>query len=139
MAAALHIWLCHHPCPELPRAQQCPPAPPCLPSFSPFCFPCFFPPQVENEYGFCGEDKDYLRHLIATARAHLSPDVLLFTTDPPNVAPKGSIAGEEVYTVVDFGPGAGRVGGRVDGTSRHRPCWMARAVLDPLQTLQTAP
>ncbi|KAL4433782.1 hypothetical protein ABPG75_000223 [Micractinium tetrahymenae] len=60
--------------------------------------------QVENEYGFCGEDKEYLRHLIATARRHLSEEVLLFTTDPPNIASKGSIKGGEVYTVVDFGP-----------------------------------
>ncbi|KAL4450728.1 hypothetical protein ABPG77_001084 [Micractinium sp. CCAP 211/92] len=60
--------------------------------------------QVENEYGFCGDDKEYLRHLIATARRHLSDDVLLFTTDPPNMAARGSIKGGEVYTVVDFGP-----------------------------------
>ena len=107
------------PAPSCPLLHSaCPPGPSCRPP--PFC-PLASPviAQIENEYGFCGEDKDYLRHLIATARAHLSPDVLLFTTDPPNVAPKGSIAGEEVYTVVDFGPGAGRVGGWVGGWA----CW----------------
>ena len=60
---------------------------------------------MENEYGFCGDDKAYLRHLVALARAHLGDDVLLFTTDPPGVAAKGTLAGDEVYTVVDFGPG----------------------------------
>ncbi|KAI7843402.1 hypothetical protein COHA_003000 [Chlorella ohadii] len=61
--------------------------------------------QVENEYGFCGEDKDYLRRLMNITRTHLSSDVLLFTTDPPGVASRGSIMGEDLYTVVDFGPG----------------------------------
>jgi hypothetical protein len=36
--------------------------------------------QIENEYGFCGSDKDYLRHLVATARMHLGADVILYTT-----------------------------------------------------------
>lgn len=61
--------------------------------------------QVENEYGFCGENKSYLRHLIRLARTHLGEDIVLFTTDPPEIAAKGSIAGDAVYTVVDFGPG----------------------------------
>lgn len=61
--------------------------------------------QIENEYGFCGEDKSYLRHLAGLVRTHLSSDILLFTTDPPGVAPRGTIPGDEVYTVVDFGPG----------------------------------
>ena len=29
----------------------------------------------------------------------------LSTPDPPGVAPRGSIEGDELYTVVDFGPG----------------------------------
>lgn len=41
------------------------------------------PLQIENEYGFCGSDKDYLRHLVRTARAHLGDEILLFTTGPP--------------------------------------------------------
>lgn len=53
---------------------------------------------MENEYGFCGDSKPYLRHLIATARATLGPDVILYTTDPPDRAIRGSIAGDEVYT-----------------------------------------
>jgi beta-galactosidase len=61
--------------------------------------------QIENEYGFCGDDKSYLRSLASIVRTHLSDRVLLFTTDPPGVAPRGTLAGEEVYTVVDFGPG----------------------------------
>ena len=54
--------------------------------------------QIENEYGFCGSSKVYLRHLAATARRHLGNDTILYTTDPPAIAPKGSIYGEEVYT-----------------------------------------
>ncbi|KAL4853981.1 Glutamate-1-semialdehyde 2 [Chlorella vulgaris] len=61
--------------------------------------------QVENELGFCNDDKAYLRHLAALVRMHLSRRTLLFTTDPPGVAARGTLAGEEVYTVVDFGPG----------------------------------
>ena len=56
--------------------------------------------QIENEYGFCGSSKAYLRHLAATARRHLDNDTILYTTDPPAIAPKGSIYGEEVYTCV---------------------------------------
>jgi beta-galactosidase len=54
--------------------------------------------QIENEYGFCGSSKTYLRHLAATARQHLGNETILYTTDPPAIAPKGSIYGEEVYT-----------------------------------------
>ncbi|KAK9809058.1 hypothetical protein WJX72_008691 [[Myrmecia] bisecta] len=61
--------------------------------------------QVENEYGFCNDDHEYMRSLVATARHYLGPETLLFTTDPPNVYTRGSLPGDEVYTVVDFGPG----------------------------------
>ncbi len=55
--------------------------------------------QIENEYGFCGfNDKAYLRHLVDTAREALGPEAVLFTTDPPQVAPIGSLDGEEVLT-----------------------------------------
>lgn len=60
--------------------------------------------QIENEYGFCGSDKEYLRHLAAKARQVLGEDVLLYTTDPVHVAPMGSLPGDEVLTTVDFGP-----------------------------------
>lgn len=36
--------------------------------------------QIENEYGFCGSDKAYLRHLVGLARRCLGDDVILFTT-----------------------------------------------------------
>lgn len=62
------------------------------------CLPCCL--QIENEYGFCGSSKAYLRHLAATARRHLGNNTILYTTDPPAIAPKGSIYGEEVYTCV---------------------------------------
>ena len=58
-----------------------------------FCWP-----QVENEYGFCGSERNYLRHLVATARRHLGPDVILYTTDPPPNVARGSLPGDEVYT-----------------------------------------
>lgn len=61
--------------------------------------------QIENEYGFCGKDKAYLRYLAATAKRLLGQDVLLYTTDPPTVAAEGSLPGDEVLTTVDFGPG----------------------------------
>ena len=58
--------------------------------------------QVENEYGFCGSEKAYLRHLVASARRHLGNDTILYTTDPPAITPKGSLYGDEVYTCAFF-------------------------------------
>ena len=54
--------------------------------------------QVENELGFFKDDKAYVRHLVATARRHLGNDVVLYTTDPPAVAARGSLLGGEVFT-----------------------------------------
>ena len=54
--------------------------------------------QVENEYGYCGSDRAYLRHLLATVRQQLGDDVILFTTDPPDLMPLGSLPGDEVLT-----------------------------------------
>ena len=54
--------------------------------------------QVENEYGYCGSDKAYLRHLLASARQQLGGNVILFTTDPPDLAHLGSLPGDAVYT-----------------------------------------
>lgn len=54
--------------------------------------------QMENEYGFCGSDKVYLRHLVARAHELLGDDVILYTTDPPANVAKGSLLGDEVYT-----------------------------------------
>lgn len=61
--------------------------------------------QIENEYGFCGEDHQYIRMLVDMAKRHLGPDVVLYTTDPPGIAEKGSLPGDEIFTAVDFGPG----------------------------------
>ena len=54
--------------------------------------------QVENEYGYCGSDRAYLRHLLATARQQLGDEVILFTTDPPDLVHVGSLPGDEVFT-----------------------------------------
>jgi beta-galactosidase len=61
--------------------------------------------QIENEYGFCGTDAGYLRHLKTSAHQLLGEDVLLYTTDPAHVASTGTLPGDEVFTTVDFGPG----------------------------------
>lgn len=67
--------------------------------------------QIENEYGFCGPSYGhertlaYLRALVKMARDALGDDVILYTTDPPNNAPNGTIPGDEVFTAVDFGAG----------------------------------
>jgi len=53
---------------------------------------------MENEYGFCGSDKVYLRHLISSARAILGNEVILYTTDPPANVEKGSLPGDEIFT-----------------------------------------
>ena len=54
--------------------------------------------QVENEYGYCGSDSSYIRHLVQVARGILGDDVILYTTDPPTLAAAGSLPGKEVYT-----------------------------------------
>ena len=54
--------------------------------------------QVENEYGFCGHSKGYLRNLIGLARKTFGDDTIVFTTDPPSIVDAGSIPGDEVYT-----------------------------------------
>lgn len=61
--------------------------------------------QIENEYGYCGSDKVYLRHLAKYAKALLGDNVILYTTDPAAVTSAGSLPGDEVLTTVDFGPG----------------------------------
>lgn len=56
---------------------------------------------MENEYGYCGSDPAYIRHLLGTARAALGDDVILFTTDPPALAASGSLPGGELFTCAD--------------------------------------
>lgn len=62
--------------------------------------------QLENEYGFIGDakDKHYMRHLVKLARKALGDEIVLFTTDPPGNVEKGSLPGDEIFSVVDFGP-----------------------------------
>ena len=54
--------------------------------------------QVENEYGYCGSNAGYIRHLVHVARRILGDSVVLYTTDPPSLAANGSLPGDEVYT-----------------------------------------
>lgn len=44
------------------------------------------------------------RHLVSFARQQLGPNVVLYTTDPPDRMKKGSLSGSAVLTVPDFGP-----------------------------------
>ena len=60
--------------------------------------------QIENEYGHCGSNRAYLRHLLRTARQLLGVGAILFTTDPPDIADLGSLPGDEVLTCA--APGA---------------------------------
>ena len=54
--------------------------------------------QVENEYGYCGSDRNYIRALLRTAKAALGEAVIFYTTDPPSLAEAGSLPGDELYT-----------------------------------------
>ncbi|NWH89771.1 BGAL galactosidase, partial [Aegithalos caudatus] len=63
--------------------------------------------QVENEYGsYYACDYGYLRHLLASFRALLGSEVLLFTTDSTRMEELccGTLQG--LYATVDFGPGS---------------------------------
>ena len=55
-------------------------------------------PQIANEYGMCGSDKQYLHELAAAVRGVLGRRTIVYTTDPPWLLDKGSIAGPEVFT-----------------------------------------
>lgn len=54
--------------------------------------------QIENEFGFLGPNERYLRHLLATARASLGEEALIYTTDPPPNLGKGTLPGADVYS-----------------------------------------
>ncbi len=58
------------------------------------------PLQIANEYGMCGSDKQYLHELAAAVRSNLGRATVVYTTDPPWLLDKGSIAGPEVFTCV---------------------------------------
>ncbi len=46
----------------------------------------------------CGSDKQYLHELAAAVRSNLGHATIVYTTDPPWLLDKGSIAGPEVFT-----------------------------------------
>ena len=54
--------------------------------------------QIENEFGFIGPDETYMRHITKTAKNALRDEVILFTTDPPDKAPRGTLKGGELFT-----------------------------------------
>ena len=93
--------------PRAATSSWCPP-PPLLssPPAHPFAS---LQVQCENEYGSYGDvskhptDKQYMLHLISTAREVLGEDVILFTTDggDEGFMTRGSINGSMVYTVGD--------------------------------------
>ncbi|WP_371079215.1 beta-galactosidase, partial [Salmonella enterica] len=62
--------------------------------------------QVENELGFVGPERAYMKHLARRAAALLGPDVVLFTVDPPDKLAAGALKGPSTLTTVDFGPSA---------------------------------
>ncbi|GMI41831.1 hypothetical protein TrCOL_g3716 [Triparma columacea] len=70
--------------------------------------------QVENEYGSFGDvttnpdDEAYIRALVDLMRKHLGPEVILYTTDGGNYnsMKRGSLPGDVVLTLGDYGPGA---------------------------------
>jgi hypothetical protein len=62
------------------------------------------PRQIENEFGFLGPNQPYLRHLLASARASLGDDVVIYTTDPPPNLAKGTLPGAEVYSCAPAPP-----------------------------------
>ncbi|CAI9114339.1 OLC1v1015047C1 [Oldenlandia corymbosa var. corymbosa] len=63
--------------------------------------------QIENEFGSYGDDQTYLHHLVKLARGHLGKDVILYTTDGGSREnlEKGTIAGDAVFSAVDFTTG----------------------------------
>ena len=77
--------------------------------------------QIENEFGFLGPNEPYLRHLLASARAALGDDALIYTTDPPPNIQKGSLAGGDVYSCAPCpaaDPGCWLV--HVEAAARHK-------------------
>lgn len=69
--------------------------------------------QIENEFGSYGDvttnpdDKAYFLALIDLVRKHLSESVVLYSTDGGNIdsMTRGSLKGDIVLTLGDFGPG----------------------------------
>jgi beta-galactosidase len=59
--------------------------------------------QVENEYGSFGNDKDYLKRILAALRNAGLGEVLLYTADGGDELPAGTLP--DIHAVVNFGPG----------------------------------
>jgi beta-galactosidase len=59
--------------------------------------------QVENEYGSFGNDKEYLKRILAALRNAGLGEVLLYTADGGDELPAGTLP--EIHAVVNFGPG----------------------------------
>ncbi len=68
--------------------------------------------QMENEFGSYGNvltnplDKRYLEYLVQLARQLLGPNVVLYTTNPLQSMPFGTLTDGSVVSLPDFGPGA---------------------------------
>lgn len=59
--------------------------------------------QVENEYGSFGDDKEYMKRILAAIRNAGLGDVLLYTADGGDELPAGTLP--DIHAVANFGPG----------------------------------
>ena len=59
--------------------------------------------QVENEYGSFGDDKNYLKRILAALRNAGLGEVLLYTADGGDELAAGTLP--DIHAVVNFGPG----------------------------------
>mmetsp|Transcript_8188 Transcript_8188/g.14871 ORF Transcript_8188/g.14871 Transcript_8188/m.14871 type:complete len:629 (+) Transcript_8188:18-1904(+) len=79
--------------------------------------------QIENEFGSYGDvttnpkDEAYLLALIDLVRKHLGGSVVLYTTDGGNIGSmtRGSLKGDIVLTLGDFGPGTDLMSSSIAG------------------------
>jgi len=62
--------------------------------------------QVENEYGSFGNDKEYMKRVLAALRNAGLGEALLYTADGGDQLPAGALP--ELHAVVNFGPGEAR-------------------------------
>ena len=57
--------------------------------------------QIENEFGWYGDDQKYLQHLADTARKYLGYNIILYTADQGadwTALKKGSLRGNQIFT-----------------------------------------
>ena len=59
--------------------------------------------QVENEYGSFGNDKEYLKRILAAIKNAGLGEVLLYTADGADELPAGTLP--DIHAVANFGPG----------------------------------